>query len=102
MGEPQFTLTGKQKRYLRSLGNEMDPIIFVGKNDINENLIKQLEDALVARELIKVRVLKTSNMTVDEVAEELSLDTSSEIVQIIGQNFLLYRMNQKEPRIVLP
>lgn len=102
MGEPTFILTGKQKRYLRSLGNVMDPIVFVGKNDINENLIKQLDDVLISRELVKVRVLKNSNMTVDEVAEELSLDTSSDIVQIIGQNFLLYKMNPKEPRIELP
>lgn len=102
MGEPKFVLTGKQRRYLRSLGVEMDPIIFVGKNDINDNLIKQLEDALTARELVKVRVLKNSNMMVDEVAEELSLDTSSEVVQIIGQNFLLYRENTQEPRIELP
>ena len=51
-------LTGKQKRFLRSIGSTTDPIVFIGKGELNDNLIKQLNDALIARELVKCRVLK--------------------------------------------
>ncbi|SHJ95104.1 RNA-binding protein [Anaerobranca californiensis DSM 14826] len=94
-------LSSKQKRYLKSLANTLDPIFQIGKNDITENLIKQLDDALEARELIKVKVLKNSILEKEEAAEEISKLTNSEVVQILGSIITLYRRSKKN-KIQLP
>lgn len=94
-------LTGKQKRYLRALANRIDPIIQVGKGGVGANLLQQVDEALDARELIKVRVLPQSPSVVEEVAHLLGEKTGSEVVQVIGNNMVLYRQG-KEPEIVLP
>lgn len=95
-------LTGKQKRFLRSLGNEMEPILFVGKEEVTENVIKQAVDALEARELIKGRVLQNCADAPKNIAEQLAEAVNAELVQVIGRNFLLYKMSQDKPRIELP
>lgn len=95
-------LTGKQKRYLRSLGNEMTPILQIGKGGISETVITQTEETLEARELVKGRVLPNCLEDVKIVAEELAEKTNAELVQVIGRNFLLYRESQKKPMIELP
>ena len=95
-------LTGKQKRYLRSLGNEMDPILTLGKGGISENVIAQADDVLEARELIKGRVLPNSMESVENLAEELAQCVEAELVQVIGRNFLLYRRSSKKPILILP
>lgn len=95
-------LTGKQKRFLRSLGNELEPILLIGKDEITPNLIKQADDALEARELIKGRVLQNCADTPENIAARLAEASSAELVQVIGRNFLLYRRAKEKPRIVLP
>ncbi|KAB2952323.1 ribosome assembly RNA-binding protein YhbY [Heliorestis acidaminivorans] len=95
-------LTGKQKRYLRSLGQTMEPIIHVGKNGIGGMLIKQVEDALEARELIKGRVLQNCLQDPKEVANEIAEAVDAEVVQVIGRNFLLYRPSEENRQIELP
>ena len=96
-------LTSKQRAQLRSLANSLDTILQIGKDGIGENLIKQADDALEKRELIKGRVLpESSPMTSREAAEELARQTNSEVVQVIGSRFVLYRKKKKDPKIVLP
>ena len=95
-------LTGKQKRYLRAMGNEMVPILQVGKGGIVETVVSQADEALEARELIKGRVLQNSSEEPKTVATELAEQTGSELVQVIGRNFLLYRQSKDKPLIVLP
>ncbi|MDA8441669.1 MAG: ribosome assembly RNA-binding protein YhbY [Peptococcaceae bacterium] len=95
-------LTGKQKRYLRSLGNELVPIIQLGKGGLSDNLIKQTTDALAARELIKGRVLNNCLEVPREIAGELAVAVDAELVQVIGRNFLLYRKSKDKPVIELP
>lgn len=95
-------LTGKQKRFLRAMGNEMDPILQVGKGGVTEPVISQANEALEARELIKGRVLPNSLEDVEGVAQELADRTQADLVQVIGRNFLLYRESKKKPLIVLP
>lgn len=95
-------LTGKQKRYLRSLGHEMTPILQIGKGGVTEAVITQAEETLEARELFKGRVLQNCLEDVQEVAEELAARTNAELVQVIGRNFLLYRESKKKPVIELP
>ena len=97
-------LTSKQRSQLRSLANSIDTILHVGKDGIGENLIKQADDALEARELIKGRVLENALLTPREVAEQLAPLTRSEVVQVIGTKFVLYRQSHnkdKKDRIVL-
>ena len=91
-------LTSKQRAQLRSLATNLDTIVHVGKDGIGDNLIKQVNDALEARELIKGRVLETSLMSAREAAEALAPRTRSEVVQVIGSKFVLYRMQHDKSK----
>lgn len=91
-------LTSKQRAQLRGLAAQLDTILIVGKEGIGENLVKQANDALEARELIKGRVLENSMLTAREAAEELAPRTRSEVVQVIGTKFVLYRQSHKKDR----
>lgn len=97
-------LTSKQRAQLRGLANDLDTIVQVGKDGIGDNLIKQVSDALEARELIKGRVLENSMLTAREAAEELKVGTRSQVVQVIGNKFVLYRMqhDKTKRKIQLP
>ena len=86
-------LTSKQRAQLRGLANGLDTIVHVGKDGINDNLVKQASDALEARELIKCRVLESSMLTAREACEQMSKLTRSEPVQVIGSKFVLYRQH---------
>ena len=92
-------LTSKQRAQLRGLANGIDTILIVGKDGIGDNLVKQADDALEARELIKGRVLD-NNIDYDAraAAEELAKATRSEVVQVIGTKFVLYRESHSKPR----
>jgi RNA-binding protein len=96
-------LTSKQRAQLRAIASGEDTILHVGKDGIGDNLIKQANDALEARELIKGRVLENSLYTAREAAEELARLTRSEVVQVIGSKFVLYRFqhNKEKRRIEL-
>lgn len=97
-------LTSKQRAQLRGLANGIDTIIHIGKDGVGENLVAQANDALEARELIKGKVLENSLMTAREGAEELAKATRSEVVQVIGTKFVLYRQSHnkdKKDKIVL-
>ncbi len=95
-------LTSKQRAYLRGLANSIDTIIYVGKGGMNEQIIKQTDDALTARELIKGRCLESSPISSREAADLISEKTNSDVVQVIGSKFVLYRPNPDEPVIELP
>ena len=92
-------LTSKQRAQLRGMASTLDTIVHVGKDGIGDNLVKQADDALEARELIKGRVLE-NNMEYDArlAAQELAKATRSEVVQVIGTKFVLYRESHSKPR----
>lgn len=94
-------MTSKQRAYLRSLSNHIEPIFQVGKMGISDNLIKQVKDALKARELIKIKVLESVEAPIKDIAEEISLQTDSIIVQIMGNKITLYKRNKEKTKIVL-
>ena len=102
-------LTSKQRAQLRGLANSIDTIVHIGKDGLGENLVKQADDALEARELIKGRALENSLLSAREAAEDLAADalsraTRSEVVQVIGTKFVLYRQSHnkdKKDRIAL-
>ena len=89
-------LTSKQRAQLRGLANSIDTIVQVGKDGIGENLVKQVNDALEARELVKGRVLENSMLTPREAAEELAVKARAEVVQVIGTKFVLYRQSHRK------
>ncbi len=95
-------LTSKQRAYLRSLANDIDTIVMIGKSGIGAELIHQADTALTARELVKGKALETSPVKAKEAAQQLAEQTQSEVVQVIGSKFVLYRRNTKEPKITLP
>lgn len=95
-------LTSKQRAYLRGIAAKEDTILQIGKGGIGENTINQVNDALKAREIVKIRVLENSLMTADEAAAQLAERTSSEIVQTIGSKLTLFKRNPRSPVIELP
>lgn len=95
-------LTGKQKRFLRAEAHRLTPIFQVGKGGVNEQMLRQIEEALEARELIKVRILDNCEEDKHDVAEELSEGTNSELVQLIGLTVVLYKESKKNKVIKLP
>lgn len=95
-------ITSKQRSYLRSLANTIVPIFQVGKGGINEAFLKQIEDALEARELIKISVLNNSEFTAREASDIICKEIQCEGVQCIGNKFVLYRKSEKKSKIELP
>lgn len=94
-------LTGKQKRHLRGLGHGRKPVVLIGKKEVDSGVVQETEAALACHELIKVKVLENCPLDRHEAAEALAEATGSEIAQVLGKTFLLYRPAEK-PVIVLP
>lgn len=95
-------LNGKQRSYLRSLANTIDPIFQIGKGGIDNNVIKQFDQALEVRELVKATVLRNSVFESREACHEIAQATGAEVVQVIGSKFVLYRKSKENPTIELP
>ena len=91
-------LTSKQRAQLRGIANSIDTIVHIGKDGITDNLVKQANDALEAREIIKCKVQENSMLTAREACDELSRLTRSEQVQVIGTKFVLYRQHYDKKR----
>ena len=89
-------MTSKERARLRGLANKIEPLFQVGKGGVGETLIKQTDDALTARELIKLRVLlETAPDKPKEIASELAKATDSEVIGVIGGSIILYRYNEE-------
>lgn len=89
-------LTSKQRANLRSRANDMETILQVGKEGIGATLLKQVDDALTAREMIKIRVLNNQEMTSRQIADEISAQVECDVVQVIGTRIVLFRRNAKK------
>lgn len=92
-------MNSKDRAYLRGLANTIEPIFQVGKLGINDNLIKQVDDALEARELIKLTVLETAPNDAKDIAIVLGNNTNSVVVQVMGRKITLYRKRVKDSKI---
>ena len=95
-------MTGKQRAYLRSMCNTLPAIILVGKEGVTDSLTHSVEEALLARELIKMGVQRGAPLTAREACTELCERTGAEPVQCIGEKFSLYQPREEAPEIVLP
>lgn len=94
-------MTSKQRAYLRGLANNIDSIFQVGKSGITDNFIKQINDALEARELIKITVLANAPDDIKSIGNELSNATNSTFVQSVGSKITLFRQRKKDSKIKL-
>lgn len=94
-------LTSKQRAALRSMANTMDTILYIGKDGISENTVKEAYDALEARELIKCAVQQGCELSAREALDELCQRVHAEPVQCIGRRFVMYRESRDNKRIVL-
>lgn len=97
-----YMLSGKQKRYLRSLAHHLQPIFQVGKGGTNEQIIRHISEALERRELIKVSILNNNLDDPKEIAEELAEGAGAELVQLIGRTIVLYKESREYKQIELP
>lgn len=97
-----MALTSKQRAALRALAMKEDTILHIGKEGIGDGVVAQAQGALAARELIKGRVLENAPVTPREACDQLAAACRAEPVQVIGSKFVLYKRNEKEPKIQLP
>lgn len=95
-------LSGKQKRYLRSLAHHLDPIFQVGKEGVSQHMITSIGQALEKRELIKVSVLNNNQDDRTEIGNELARGADAELVQVIGRIIVLYKQSENHKTIELP
>ena len=95
-------LNGKQRRFLRGLGNRLKPSVNVGKEGVSPELLRSIEDAYSNHELIKIKLERGCPKDRKEVGPMLARETDSHLVQILGQTVLLYRADEKNPAIQLP
>lgn len=95
-------MTTKQRAYLKGLAMNIDPIYNIGKASITPEFTIGISEALEARELIKISVLKNCADDAHELAQILAERTKSEVVQVIGKKIVLYKRSKENPKIILP
>jgi RNA-binding protein len=94
-------LTGKQRSFLKGISRDIAPAVIIGKNGITDNLIRQIDETLTAREIVKIKVLNNNFDDRKEMIEEILERLSCEFVQSIGNKLTIYRPSP-EKRIELP
>lgn len=94
-------MTSKQRAYLKSLANGLEPIFQVGKSSLTPEFTEAVDEAFNTRELLKIAVLKNCADDPKEIASVIAERTHSQVVQVIGKKFILYRPDKKKPKIML-
>ena len=97
-----MTLTSKQRAYLKSLAAELEPVFQIGKATVTPEIIEAISETFNTHELVKITVLKNCTEDVTNAAIKVSERTRSELVQVIGRKFVLYKPFKDEPKIILP
>lgn len=95
-------MTSKQRAYLRSLAMTMDPILQIGKSSLTPDVTQAVDEALEARELIKINVLKNCLDDTKSIAEVVAERTRAEVVQVVGRKITLYRESKTKKKLELP
>lgn len=95
-------MTSKQRAYLKSLASNLNPIFQVGKSSLTPELTEAIGEAFNKNELIKVAVLKNCADDPNEIAQMVAERTHSQLVQVIGKKFVLYKPDKDKPKIELP
>lgn len=97
-----MAISAKNRAYLRSLGVKIKPSLNLGKSEIDDSFLSALLKALKAHELVKVRVLDNSSESIEDIASICVAEAEANVVAITGKTILLYKRNEKNPRISLP
>ena len=95
-------ITSKQRSYLRSLAHNIDPTVYIGKAGVTDNVIKEIDQCLEARELVKIKLQEGAELDAKTVANALAPGLRAEFVQAIGRKFTLYRESEENKQIELP
>lgn len=95
-------ITSKQRSFLKSLAHELDPTVYIGKSGLTENIMKEMENGLELRELVKVKIQEGSDLEPKEAANQIAQELKAEFVQAIGRKFTLYRKSKEHQQIELP
>ena len=96
------TLTGKDRRALRAMGNPLRAVVYVGKEGVTDALLQSIGEAHARHELIKVKIVELAGHDRKDVAAQLEQRTDSQVVGMVGGTILLYRRDPESPKIVLP
>lgn len=91
-----MTLTKKQTKQLRAMANQLKPLVYIGKNDLTDSVIKQADETIESHELVKCQVQDGSGVTAKEAAEQLAEALGAEVVQTIGNRAVLYRRSKRD------
>ncbi|KAA8822022.1 ribosome assembly RNA-binding protein YhbY [Bifidobacterium vespertilionis] len=91
-----MTLTKKQNKQLRAMANQLKPLVYIGKNDLTDSVIKQADETIESHELVKCQVQDGSGVTAKEAAEQLAEALGAEVVQTIGNRAVLYRRSKRD------
>ena len=97
-----MSLSPKQRRFLRAQAHALEPVVSLGKEGMTESLVAAVNEALLAHELIKIRVLENAPLTRQEAAEALPGQVKAELVGLIGRVLILYKRHPHKPKLVLP
>jgi RNA-binding protein len=97
-----MSLSGKQRRFLRAEAHALEPIVMIGKEGLSETVLAAVQEALLAHELIKVRVLESAPSDRKELSERLPAAAKAELAGLVGRVLILYKRHPKTPRIKLP
>ena len=95
-------ITSKQRSFLRSLAHNIDPTVYIGKAGVTDNVIKEIDQCLEARELVKIKIQEGAELDAKATANELAPQLRAEFVQAIGRKFTLYRESEENKQIELP
>lgn len=95
-------ISSKQRSYLRGLAQQVDPTVYIGKQGLTENVIKEIDTGLTCRELVKVKLQEGADLSPKDVANDMAEKLKAEFVQAIGRKFVLYRESEDNKQIELP
>lgn len=96
--EKKNTFTNAQKKYLRKLGHQLSPVVYIGKEGLAPSVVEAIDEALHHHELIKIKLINTDKISKHEAAEQVPVLTGSTLVQLIGKTLLVYRKNNKKKK----
>lgn len=96
-----MSLTSKKRAFLRKKAHNLEPIVRIGKEGYSDTLAQSILEALVPRELIKVKILQNSEVEKDEIAYQIAEKIEAEVVGIVGRTIIFYKENEEKPTISL-
>ncbi len=102
MKEDLKMISSKQRSYLKGLAQQVDPTVYIGKQGLTENVVKEIDTGLTCRELVKIKLQEGTELSPKDVGNDMAEKLNAEFVQAIGRKFVLYRESKDNKQIELP